>query len=125
MRITLPALLAAAMLLAGCAAKPLQAGAARIFVTHTPPPDECRFVGEVRGAQGNFWTAEFTSDEELIAGARNELRNRAAALGANYVTIETERYSNNTASDSLGGTYAAVIVGNAWYCDDGSAPVAL
>ena len=115
----------AAALLAGCAAKPLQPGADRIFVTRNPPPEECRFLGEVRGAQGHFWTAEFTSDAELSAGARNELRNRAAALGANYVTIETERYSDNTADDSLGGTYAAVIVGNAWHCKDGIAAFAL
>lgn len=121
MRITSLAATGSLLIVASCAAKPLHSGADRVFVTRQPPPESCRFLGEIRGAQGNFWTAEFTSDEALLAGARNELRNRAAALGANYVTIETERYSNNTAADSLGGTYAAVIVGNAWHCDNGVA----
>ena len=125
MKITALAAIVASLLLGGCAAKPLKTGADRVFVTRHPPPENCRFLGEVRGSQGNFWTAEFTSDEALLAGARNELRNRAAALGADHVTIETERYSNNTAADSLGGTYAAVIVGNAWLCADGVARKAL
>lgn len=106
------------LLCLGCASKPLTPGAERVLVTHSPAPEACRHLGEVRGAQGNFWTAEFTSDEALLAGARNELRNQAFLLGADYVAIETERYSDNTASDSLGGTYAAVIIGNAYRCHE-------
>lgn len=112
----------AALGLSGCAAKPLQPGAEHIYLSSTAPAAQCRYLGEVRGAQGNFWTAEFTSDEALLMGARNELRNRAATLGANYVTIETEHYSENTTLDSLGGVYAAVIVGNAWRCELNRAP---
>jgi hypothetical protein len=79
-------------------------------------PEGCEFVGEVQGSQGNFWTAEFTSDAALINGARNELRNAAHALQANYVKIETESFSSNTADNSLGGTYSAVVIGNAYKC---------
>ena len=119
----LPLRLLLALPLAACAAKPLLPGGGTVMLSKEPPPATCEYVAEVRGAQGNFWTAEFTSDANLIAGARNELRNNALALRANYVKIETESFSHNTADRSLGGTYSAVVIGNAYRCDD-SRPVA-
>lgn len=105
------------VLMAGCAAAPLQAqGAANVVVSRNAPSAECRFVGEVLGSQGNFWTAEFTSDEDLIAGARNRMRDKAYDLGANFVQIELENQSHNTADHSLGGVYSSVVVGNAYVC---------
>ena len=103
-------------LLSACAAKPVSVGAERVFVSQQKPPPECQFVGEVQGTQGNFWTAEFTSDRNLLTGARNEMRNQALLLGANYVLIETQSQSHNTAGTSLGGTYSSVIIGNAYKC---------
>ena len=102
--------------LAACAAKPVNPGAERIFVSHQKPPAGCVFLGEVRGSQGNFLTAEFTRDRYLLEGARNEMRNQAHSLGANYVMIETESHSHNTADHSLGGTYSSTIIGNAYRC---------
>ena len=109
---------AAAIFLGACSAKSVQPGAERIIVSDQPAPAGCKFVGEVHGSQGNFWTSDFTSDENLLAGARNEMRNQAQVLGANYVKIETQSHSNNTADHSLGGTYASVIFGNAYTCPD-------
>ena len=111
------ALLSCLLAVAACAAKPLLPGGAAIVVSNEPAPEGCRYVGEVRGAQGNFWTAEFTSDDNLVHGARNELRNSAFDLRANYVKIETESFSENTGEDSLGGLYSVVIIGNAYHCD--------
>ncbi len=102
--------------LTACAAKQSSPGAERIFVSEDPPPKGCRFVGEVQGSQGNFWTSDFTSDRNLLSGARNEMRNQALSLGANYVMVETQSHSHNTAPYSLGGTYASVIIGNAYDC---------
>ena len=102
--------------LAGCAAKPVHPGAESVYVSHDKPPAGCRFVGEVHGSQGNFWTADFTSDRNILTGARNEMRNQALSLGANYVVVETQSHSHNTADHSLGGTYASVIIGNAFAC---------
>lgn len=103
-------------LLAGCAASPLEPGSGTVVLSKEPAHAECVFVGEVQGAQGNFWTADFTSDANLINGARNKLRNAANALTADYVKIETESLSHNTADHSLGGTYSAVVIGNAYRC---------
>ena len=105
-------------LLVGCAAKPLLPGSEAVILSKEPAPAGCRYLGEVRGSQGNFWTAEFTSDANLVHGARNELRNSANEMLANYVQIVTESFSHNTAHESLGGTYSAVVIGNAFKCDD-------
>ena len=102
--------------LSACAAKQASPGAEKVFVSDLPPPTDCRFVGEVQGSQGNFWTADFTSDRNILTGARNEMRNQALSLGANYVVVETQSHSNNTTHYSLGGTYASVVIGNAYYC---------
>ena len=104
--------------LAACAAKPVSPGAERVYVSNEKPPAGCVFAGEVQGSQGNFWTAEFTSDRNILSGARNEMRNQALSLGANYVMVEIQSNSNNTAGHSLGGTYASVMIGNAFACPE-------
>lgn len=118
MKILIVALLAT--LLAACAAKQASPGAEMVYVSEQPAPAGCRFVGEVQGSQGNFWTSEFTSDRNLLTGARNEMRNQALSLGANYIVVETQSHSHNTARYSLGGTYASVIIGNAFDCPEKS-----
>lgn len=103
--------------LIGCAAAPLeQPAAVNVIVTRNAPADDCIYVGEVLGSQGNFWTAEFTSDEDLIVGARNRMRDEAYAIGANFVQIELENQSHNTADLSAGGVFSSVIIGNGYDC---------
>ncbi len=105
----------AVLLLCACTAiKPLP-GADSIVMSRDQAPKECERLGEVVGSQGNFLTADFTPDREMILGARNDLRNQALALGGNYVTIDSENYSA-AADDSLGGTHSAVLVGNVYRC---------
>ena len=117
MHIRLPLYLSIPILASGCVASPLRTpAAADVLVTRNAPAPECRFVGEVHGTQGNFWTAEFTSDQNLVRGARNRMRDEAFDLGANFVQIELENQSNNTAEPSLGGVYSSVVVGNAYLC---------
>jgi hypothetical protein len=104
---------------AGCAATPLQAPEANsILVTRNPPSEGCRFIGEVRGSQGNFVTSNLTKDENLVIGARNQMRDAAYDLGANYVQVELENLSHNTADDSFGGVYNATVIGNAYLCPE-------
>jgi hypothetical protein len=103
-------------LLAGCAASPLMPGGETVLLSKEPAHAECVFLGEVQGTQGDFWTADLTSDSNLINGARNQVRNAAYELHADYVKIETESLSHNTSDHTLGGTYSAVIIGNAYRC---------
>lgn len=74
-------------LLVGCSATQLQPGAVIVQVSPDKPNKTCRFVGTVTASQGNFFTGAWTSNANLQEGAFNELQNKAAALGGNYVQI--------------------------------------
>ncbi|MRX28631.1 DUF4156 domain-containing protein [Kangiella sp. HZ709] len=75
-----------AFILSACVGKSIQVEAAKITLLNNEPSN-CKFLGEVYGTQGNIVTGLFTTDEELIAGARNDIRNNALALGANALLI--------------------------------------
>jgi Domain of unknown function (DUF4156) len=79
------------VLMAGCAATPLKPGAERVRVTHIEPTRECKWLGDVTGSQGNSFTGQYTTNANLETGARNDLKNKAAALGGNLVVLITER----------------------------------
>ncbi len=58
-------------------------------------------------------TGDFTSNKNLVIGARNELRNEAYKLRANIVYIQD--MSNTNAHGSLGTTNTTAI-GKAYRC---------
>lgn len=102
-------------LLSGCSATPILVGAEIVeLTTEHPQRDKCEYLGEVIGSQGNWVTGDFTSNEDLIIGARNELKNRAYLLGANRVYVEG--MANTNAWGSLGTTNSTAI-GKAFKCD--------
>lgn len=41
-------------------------------------------LGEVAGSQGNWITGAYTSDKNLLVGARNDLRNETFELDGTY-----------------------------------------
>ncbi len=63
----------------------------------------------------NWFTGDFTSNKNLVAGARNELRNEAYKLGANIVYIQDMK--NTNAHGSLGTTNTTA-VGKAYRCEE-------
>ena len=93
-----------ASLLVGCAASPLQSGAERVIVARQTPPQSCKFVGAVVGSQGDFLTGPYTSNKNLAQGALNDLRNRAFALGANFVSLQSETAGQTGGGSSYEGT---------------------
>lgn len=101
-----------AILLAGCSATPVtDAGAAVEIVTARPA--NCKLVGEVVGSQGNVFSGDYTSDKNLMIGARNDLRNKAAAMGANVVQMQNTLNSTHPYS---AGAVKSTIVGTAFAC---------
>ncbi len=70
--------------------------AAQINLLNTEPSN-CQLLGEVRGTQGNIVTGLFTTDEELVSGAKNDIRNQALKLGANslYITRTNPSRTHN------------------------------
>ena len=107
----------ALFVLAGCAATPLAHDAAPIRLTNAEPGRECRYLGEVTGSQGDWWTGPFTSNARLEEGARNDLKNKAAVLGANVVQLVSSQ-SGVSAGGSGGGAQTTVVtyVGAAYRC---------
>jgi hypothetical protein len=110
-------------LLAGCSANEVETGAQRVVVSHAPAAKECKFLGQVSGNQGNFFTGGWTSNKNLEVGAMNTLRNEAHRMGANYVSLVTNRAgqhgSGGGSSDMFGGSSQQVTVvniGNAYHC---------
>lgn len=100
--------------LTGCAATKVVSEAQNVeIVNEKPNADKCIFVGEIVGSQGNWFTGDFTSNKDLVIGARNELRNEAYKLGANIVYIQDMK--NTNAYGSLGTTNTTA-VGKAYRC---------
>lgn len=106
-------------LLAGCAATPLQPSAEAVRITTAEPGSECRFLGDITGSQGNAFTGGFTSNRNLETGARNDLKNRAAALGGNVVVLLTQRAGQTGSFGESGGSISQTNVtlsGNVYHC---------
>lgn len=100
--------------LIGCSATQINPQAMGIeIVNEKPDKSKCKFLGEIVGSQGNWFTGDFTSNENLVVGARNEIRNKAYALGGNVVYIQDMK--NTNAWGSLGTTNTTAI-GKAYKC---------
>lgn len=119
--------------LGGCAATALKPAAARVLVTRQPVPQGCEYLGTVIGEQGGSATGGLTSNKNLAEGAMNDMKNKAHAMGANYVVLEDTR-AGNTISGSRGsisgGQTDVTNIGNAYRCESspttttsGSVPV--
>lgn len=101
--------------LVGCAAKQVMPGAERVeIVNEAPDKSSCKFLGEVVGSQGNWWTGDLTKNKDLVIGARNELRNEAFNLGGNVVYVQDMK--NTNAFGSMGTTNTTA-VGKAYRCN--------
>lgn len=103
---------AAAVLLGGCAATSVTPQGAQVELV-TERPANCKMLGEVLGSQGNVFSGDFTSDQNLMMGARNDLRNKAAAMGANVVQMQNTLNSTHPYS---AGAVKSSIVGTAFAC---------
>ncbi|MDH5553373.1 MAG: DUF4156 domain-containing protein [Nitrosomonas sp.] len=102
------------LILNGCSAISVKPEANQVMiVTEKPDHDRCEFLGEVSGSQGNWLTGGYTSDENLIMGARNDLRNAAYKLGGNTVHVQ---HVSNSGRHEASGTSSSTIIGNAYNC---------
>lgn len=98
--------------LVACTAVSVNTEAMRVEFTAQTPAN-CESLGEIVGTQGNWFTSAWTHDADLILGARNQLRNKANALGANLVVIEDKNHSGRGISS---GVHNSSVVGHAYLC---------
>jgi len=109
----------------GCAATSLNRGAERVMVTKATAPAGCVYLGSVVGEQGGSLSGAYTSNANLAEGAFNDMKNKAHAMGANYVVLENTQ-AGNTVSGSRsgvsGGQTDVTHIGNAFKCPEANAP---
>lgn len=104
---------AAAIALTGCMAHSVTPQAQKVVIVQSLPTQfQCTYKGEVVGSQGNWLTGGWTTNRNLALGARNDLRNEAAKLGANVVVI-TETLNSTDEDNSLENI---THVGRAYIC---------
>lgn len=115
-----PTLLAiAATTIVGCSATPVTPEGAQVRIVDNQRlaaqiEESCEWLGEVNGSQGNFFTADVTSEKAMMEGARNSLRNQAANMGANTVIIQRH---HATESEMFIGTGGHSFIGQAFICN--------
>lgn len=114
---------AISIVLAGCAATPMEPQATRVIASPNPAPKSCKYVGQVVGNQGNFFTGGYTSNRNLEEGAMNDMKNKASKLGANYIQLITNRAGNTGSMGGSNGMFSGHMaetnvtnVGNAYTC---------
>ena len=112
-------ILALLVLIGGCAAIELSPEANQIEVV-SEKPKNCKYLGQVKGNQGNFFTGGWTSNANLEEGAMNDMRNKAVKLGADTIYILTNRAGQTGSSSQYGGSSSqtsTVLIGNAYKCN--------
>lgn len=107
-------LLIVASLFVGCSAISAKQDAKSVVILNEAPDMErCRFLGEVAGSQGNWLTGAYTSDKNLLVGARNDLRNEAYEMGGNTVHIQ---HVSSSGRYEASGNANTTIIGNVYDC---------
>jgi hypothetical protein len=94
-----------------CSTPALSPAAAHVAVTRNAPPSSCATVGYLVGEGGGTFGGGWISNDQLIEYAMNDLRNKAAAQGANYVQSDPPQLGSGR-----GTTTTATITGTAYRC---------
>ncbi|MCG5055363.1 MAG: DUF4156 domain-containing protein [Myxococcales bacterium] len=108
--------------LSGCATERLSQQGSTVFADLSPPtsagyaPGQCVPRGTVVGKGGGSFGGALVSNEALVEFAMNDIRNKAATLGANYVHYAAPQFGT---SGGQGGSdvSSAMITGTAFQCN--------
>lgn len=121
---------ACSVVVLGCQTAHLSSKGANVATSSTAPvdagwdPASCTQLGYVVGRGGGSFGGGWISNEELVRYAMNDLRNKAAALGANYVQHDSPGMGQS-GSGGATTTSTATVSGTAYRCTQkGGATVA-
>lgn len=114
-------------LLSACSSIPIEPQARGIIVSPKTAPAGCKYLGQVVGSQGNFFSGGYTSNRNLEEGAMNDLKNKASRLGANYIQLLVNRAGVTGAQHGGAGAGTGYMsgrseqtnvtnLGNAYFC---------
>lgn len=89
--------------LAGCSTTKLTSEGDNVVLSKSKPTDElCLYLGEVTSSAGNQFIGTLTSNANKMASTKNELRNKAAEIGASHVHLyKVDRTMHRTSINSL------------------------
>ena len=104
----------AVLLLVGCSAISTTPEGKSVELVTVKPPGNCKPLGDVVASHGNWFTGDYTSNKNLLIGARNDLRNKAAEMGGNYVWVQD---SSNTNAWGSKGTSNTTVLGVVYRCE--------
>lgn len=68
---------------------------------------QCRWLGEVTGSEGHWFSYLFFANDLLVQGAMNDIKNRANQIGANTVYVVAPQDF----------TTSFTMMGSAYWCD--------
>jgi hypothetical protein len=94
-----------------CSTAGLSESGAKVAAGRNAPPPGCSPLGYIVGKGGGTFGGSLISNEELIEYAMNDMRNKAAELGGNYV-----QHDPPTLGEGDGTTTTATITGTAYQC---------
>ncbi|MGX1924434.1 DUF4156 domain-containing protein [Vibrio sp. NH-7] len=66
--------------------------------------DDCQWLGEVTGSEGHWYSYLFFTNDVMVQGAMNDIKNRAKKLGANTVFV-TAPQDFTTSFTVMGSAY--------------------
>jgi hypothetical protein len=104
-------LVVASMPVLACSTPSLSPDAAKVVASRRPPPPECETVKYIVGEGGGTFGGGWVKNEDLIEYAMNDLRNKAADIGANYVEHDPPQLGSGK-----GTTTTVTISGTAYRC---------
>jgi hypothetical protein len=102
------------LFLVGCSAISTTPEGRSVELLTEKPTGNCKPLGDVVGSQGNWFTGDYTSNKNLLIGARNDLRNKASKMGGNYVWVQD---SSNTNAWGSKGTSNTTVLGVVYRCE--------
>lgn len=94
-----------------CSTATLTAAGANVAAARNPAPAQCTALGYVVGHGGGTFGGGLIANDDLIEYAMNDLRNKAAELGGNYV-----QHDPPTLGQGDGTTTTVTITGTAYRC---------
>ncbi len=106
----------------GCKTSELSGGGAQVATSQSAPvdsgwdPEGCQSLGYIVGRGGGSFGGGWLSNEKLIEYAMNDLRNKAAELGANFIQHDTPTMGQ-AGSNGDTSTTTATVSGTAYLCE--------
>ncbi len=113
----------ASLLFSGCRMAELTPQGAEVATSQSAPVDSgwkhasCRSLGYLVGRGGGTGGGAYISNEQLVEFAMNDLRNKAAGLGANFIQHDSPQLGVS-GGDGGSVTSTATVSGTAYLCTE-------